>query len=973
MKAVFRSLVLVLSFIANILLVLTPAQARDDDELTLVGRISHVEGKLLRYIEEENDWVITVKDAPFGLKDALYSGDYAKAEFMLPNRTWLRVGEDTQVQLIDLNPEATTLDVASGLTRLYNKSQDVVIKVTTPFGYVVAPGETVFDLYVGDSSLEVIAVDGDVDFVHYGSNSRYEVLEGYSSIIADDRDVMSGNGTVDAVWDDWNRERDELWETRLRRSAYSAGFLPESIREDSYYLEENGQWERIYYEGAYWDMWRPNRVERGWRPFTAGRWTVYYGDHCWVPDEPFGYVTHHYGTWVYVEPHRSWFWMPPVARLIPDRSRFFVRFGWHPGRVGWIHSGRTIGWVPLAWDEEYYGHRRWGHRTVVVRPQTVININIYRYRFLDEAVVIPRDHFYRGTRYTEVVRRDVGRDVIINNYQPVTVINNTVINNFNIDKRRFAYNDVKVDRKPHVTVVNRINANQRDIKETERTGRDRIKRDLTRFDVRSEPPPAKADVPKPALTPKLVEPDKVSRPIKALDLEKKEIKPRERERRLAAGDEQRRSDRGRQDRDRDSDRKEAKGEAGTAMEPELALPQQGESTPQGREQQQLESGERNRPIEREIGQQQEETRGRRGPRPPGELQQGDTEGPQQLREPGQAQQPEEQPRLRSPRDNRDRDQRPRPQENLGQPEAGPSQPEQEIGRQQPEETRGRRGPRPPGELRQGDTEGPQQLREPGQAQQPEEQPWLRSPRDKGDRDQRPRPQEKLEQPEAGPRQPEQEIGRPQPEEARGRRGQPRQDQVEQRAAEQGQTQEIQEQPRVRSPRQKAGQEENQQRDEVRQRQDEEDRQQQLAAQAARQEKEEENVRQQELVRQQKENQLRDQRRQEQEAQQRQKQEARKRQAEEDRQQQLAAQAARQKKEEESARQQELARQQKENQLRDQRRQEQEAQHRQKKEQVRQQEQTKKQEQDRQQEQIQAEDEKPRQEKKKRKQQEEEQQ
>ena len=48
--------------------------------------------------------------------------------------------ENTQIQLIDLNPDATTVDVASGLARLYNKSDDTVIKVTTPFGYVVGPG-----------------------------------------------------------------------------------------------------------------------------------------------------------------------------------------------------------------------------------------------------------------------------------------------------------------------------------------------------------------------------------------------------------------------------------------------------------------------------------------------------------------------------------------------------------------------------------------------------------------------------------------------------------------------------------------------------------------------------------------------------------------------------------------------------------------------------------------------------------------
>jgi len=292
-----------------------PVEAGDSDEEILVGRIAHVEGKLLRYIDEENDWVLTVKDSPFGLEDALYSGEKARAEFIMPNRTWLRIGPNTQLQLIALNRETTTIDVASGLARLYNKSEDTLIKVTTPFGYVVAPDGAAFDLYVGDESLEVIALSGDVEFVHDGTKAKYHVKEGSSSIIADEVETARGNGAVDAEWDDWNAERDEVWEDRLRQSEYSAGFLPAALQEESHVLEENGRWERIRYEGEYRDMWRPTRVESGWRPFTAGRWTVYYGDNCWIPDEPFGYVTHHYGSWVYVESFAGWYWMPPVARF----------------------------------------------------------------------------------------------------------------------------------------------------------------------------------------------------------------------------------------------------------------------------------------------------------------------------------------------------------------------------------------------------------------------------------------------------------------------------------------------------------------------------------------------------------------------------------------------------------------------------------------------------------------------------------
>jgi len=500
-------------------------------ENILVGRIAHVDGKLLRYVDEGKDWVVTVKDTPFSLQDALYSGDNAKAELILPNRTWIRIGENTQVQLFALTDDTTTLDVASGTARVYNKSRDVVSKVTTPFGYVVAPGGTVFDLYVGDESMEVIAVRGDVDVVHDATRSRYTVREGAASLIADRNGTARGNGTVDSLWDDWNGDRDRLWSRRLQSSGSTASYLPEPIQEDSYVLEEHGRWERVYYEGDYHNMWRPTRVDPGWRPFSAGRWTVYYGDNCWVPDEPFGYLTHHYGSWVYIDSFRNWYWLPPVRRVVVSTPHILPAFGWYPGRVGWIHHGKSIGWVPLAPSEDYYGYNPWGRRTVVIKRTAVPALSVIRYRYLESAVIIHRDHFYRGSRYTPHLQRDIGRAVIINNYQPVAVINNTVINNFDSNTNRFAFNDARVERKPHSMVVNRIVNNQQLVKKTEPLNRDRITQDLTQLTVAE---PSSTTTQSPVLTSKLVEAKNVSKPLPVNTLPKKEIKPRERQRQLVA-------------------------------------------------------------------------------------------------------------------------------------------------------------------------------------------------------------------------------------------------------------------------------------------------------------------------------------------------------------------------------------------------------------------------------------------------------
>ena len=251
-------------------LVASPVCRASAEEGFLVGRISHVEGQLLRFVPAEKDWVATVKDAPFGMDDALYSDENGKAEFMMPNNTWVRIGGSTQIQLIALKTDVTELDVASGVARFHNKSSNALIKATTPFGYVVAQPGSSFDLYVGDQSAEVITLSGTVDFIHAGDNARYEVVHGASSVIADAAQVGSGEASVDENWDDWNAARDSLWSKRVSVRGDSVKYLPAELDDEAYELEENGAWETVSYEGKERHFWRPTRVGPDWAPFTAG-------------------------------------------------------------------------------------------------------------------------------------------------------------------------------------------------------------------------------------------------------------------------------------------------------------------------------------------------------------------------------------------------------------------------------------------------------------------------------------------------------------------------------------------------------------------------------------------------------------------------------------------------------------------------------------------------------------------------------
>jgi Family of unknown function (DUF6600) len=505
-----------------IAVVIVPPSSAADEPGMVVGRIYYIEGDLLRYVPAEKDWVAVVRDAPFGTEDTLFSGSRGMAELIVPNGTWIRIGNSTQVQFIALDTDLAEMDVASGVARFYNKSSDTVIKATSPFGYVLAYPGTVFDFYVGDNSVEVVAIKGKVSFVHSATEAKYDVAAGSPSILADQQQVSSGEGTVDPDWNRWNTGRETFWAAKARVKGRSVEYLPPNLRDESYALDENGSWESVPYEGTSRWFWRP-RVAVGWSPFTVGRWTDWYGDQTWIPAEPFGYVTHHYGNWVYAR--NNWYWAPPVMSVRVGLPLLDVGFFWYPGRVSWIHTGTYVGWVPLAPRETYYSYRHWGgpHAVVVNNVNiTQININLRNYAYVNRAIVVNQNNFYGVNNYTKVRVTNINPTTIINNYRAAPVVNNMVIKNYTTINQRYNYTTVKVNEKPHNTVINRIQQNetviQKGKKEKASVVQERVK-SIPEGKVNRE-----ARIEPPKTTNYIVPANQVNRPKSEIKLQQKEIK-----------------------------------------------------------------------------------------------------------------------------------------------------------------------------------------------------------------------------------------------------------------------------------------------------------------------------------------------------------------------------------------------------------------------------------------------------------------
>ncbi len=79
-------------------------------------------------------------------------------------------------------------------------------------------------------------------------------------------------------------------------------------------------------------VWRPNLFQVNWSPYQNGQWLWTNNGWYWDSNEPFGWITYHYGRWYY-DDFYGWIW-------VPDDQ-------WAPAWVEWRYDNDYIGWAPL--------------------------------------------------------------------------------------------------------------------------------------------------------------------------------------------------------------------------------------------------------------------------------------------------------------------------------------------------------------------------------------------------------------------------------------------------------------------------------------------------------------------------------------------------------------------------------------------------------------------------------------------------
>jgi hypothetical protein len=268
-----------------------PSEAPSDR----VGRLSLVSGNVS--VRTSEKWRDAEVNFPLATGASVRTGSQAQAE--------VEIGVNT----IELAPESEI-----GITKLNDRAIQVAV-VRGSIGFALR--------WLGDG--DTVEVDISGECVPLPKAGRYDI------------DAGSGRVAVSA-----EGARADFDEARLA-APNMTGFAE---------LDAAGSWQNTAEYGA---VWAPTGLPTDWAPYRDGhwRWIEPWG-WTWIDNQPWGFVTSHYGRWALVG--ERWAWDPGTFGAHPVYAPAVVAFLGTAG-VGLSvadSTGPAVGWFPLAPGEVYW-------------------------------------------------------------------------------------------------------------------------------------------------------------------------------------------------------------------------------------------------------------------------------------------------------------------------------------------------------------------------------------------------------------------------------------------------------------------------------------------------------------------------------------------------------------------------------------------------------------------------------------------
>lgn len=332
--------VLVLATVASSAIAQDEIRYRDGRFLETVGAVT-----IQRADEASSDEA--VRNMPFLPGDRVWTDQSGRAEIVFAEGEILWIAERSKVDSLGRGgrdqDERLGLRVFAGSFGARVRSGGPGFEFRAPGGSITTTGAAAFRVDVRAGETVVTVTEGSL-LADLGGQ-RLSVREGDRVIYAEGR-VDGPFGFQRSRLDDfdrWCEERYATLERMARRQDHER--LPDELDAYGDELDENGDW--VYDEPTGY-VYVP-RVAHNWAPYTYGRWVYTLYGWTWVADEPWGFVTSHYGRWGYSS-RVGWHWMPKA--------------GFSGAWVGWSSPlGRwnnTIGWCALGFNDRPVGSYAYG-------------------------------------------------------------------------------------------------------------------------------------------------------------------------------------------------------------------------------------------------------------------------------------------------------------------------------------------------------------------------------------------------------------------------------------------------------------------------------------------------------------------------------------------------------------------------------------------------------------------------------------
>ena len=372
-------------------------------------RLSYSVGEVSFWRPGAQDWSPAQVNTPLAPGDELYTGDRATLELQVGSRAFVRAWGDTQLGVVNQDPDFLQLKVTSGRVGIDLRSLDpgTTVEVDTPQAALTIERPGYYSVQVSQDRTALITRRGGRATVT-PAGGQAVALAASEELVLDGLPTPTARSYVAPepdAWDRWNYAR-----TDHLLDALSARYVPPgAYGADA--LDQYGSWREV---PIYGPVWVPQTVAPGWVPYSTGRWMAdpSYG-WTWVDTAPWGWAPYHYGRWVFVD--GFWAWAPgPIVHRAVYAPALVVFFGGPSVRVA--IDTPFVSWVALGWGEPivpWWGRpgfvgrpswRGWGGprivNNVVVNQTTVVNvntINVYRNVGVQNALVaVSQEHFGRS-------------------------------------------------------------------------------------------------------------------------------------------------------------------------------------------------------------------------------------------------------------------------------------------------------------------------------------------------------------------------------------------------------------------------------------------------------------------------------------------------------------------------------------------------------------------------------------------------